>query len=83
VTLIQPQYKGGALKGPARRESPKADVRLSASFDRNRPKADIRLRKVYRKVSLRFLPQMVHFTLTANIESVTLIQPQRKTKILT
>ena len=46
VMLIQPQHKDGALKGPAKGQSPKADLHLTASIGSNRPKADIRLRKV-------------------------------------
>ena len=42
VTLIQPQHKGGAFKGPAKGKSIKADFHLTASIGRNRPIADIR-----------------------------------------
>ena len=53
LTLIQPQHKGGALKGPSGK-SPKADVRLTPLIGRNRPEADIRLGKINRKYLLAF-----------------------------
>lgn len=59
-------YKEGAFKGPARGQSPKADVRLTASIGRNRPKADIYVLVLYchlacSKVTLRFLTPLVQF----------------------
>jgi hypothetical protein len=47
VTLIQPQHKGGAFKGPAKDKSVKADIHLTASIGSRRPKVDIRLRYNY------------------------------------
>ncbi len=47
VTLIQPEHKGGAFKVLAKGQTPKADVRLTASIGRNRPKADIQLKTEY------------------------------------
>jgi hypothetical protein len=42
VTLIQPQHKGGAFKGPAKDKSVKADIHLTASIGSSRPIADVK-----------------------------------------